>query len=68
MVIQLSPIDAQEGSIGQVFSDTYAFEVPPYQRPYAWEVEQARELLDDLLDAMNDEAPSRTAYFLGASF
>ena len=66
MAVQLSPIDAHERSIGQVFSDTYAFEVPPYQRPYAWEVEQARELLEDLLDAMDNEDPSGSAYFLGS--
>jgi hypothetical protein len=35
MSIELTPIDAHERSIGQVFSDTYAFEVPPYQHPYA---------------------------------
>jgi hypothetical protein len=29
MPVQLSPIDAHERTIGQIFSDTYAFEIPP---------------------------------------
>lgn len=66
MSVQLSPIDAHERTIGQVFSDTYAFEVPPYQRPYAWEEEQTRELLEDLLDAMDSKEASARAYFLGS--
>ena len=51
---ELSPIEAHERVIKRVFSDDYAFEIPAYQRPYAWETEQARELLNDLLDAMDD--------------
>ena len=38
-------IEAHERTIGDIFSDLYQFEIPPYQRPYAWEQEQARELL-----------------------
>jgi uncharacterized protein with ParB-like and HNH nuclease domain len=37
-------IEAQERNLASVFSDAYEFEIPPYQRPYAWEEEQAREL------------------------
>lgn len=53
MTAQLSLIEAHERTINQIFSDTYAFEIPSYQRPYAWEEQQARELLTDLLDAMD---------------
>ncbi|MGO9722269.1 MAG: DUF262 domain-containing protein [Methylocella sp.] len=66
MAIQLSPIDAHERTIGQIFSDTYAFEIPPYQRPYAWEKEQIGELLSDLLDAMEEKDSSGDVYFLGS--
>jgi hypothetical protein len=58
-------IEAHERSIGQVFGDTYAFEIPQYQRPYAWEEDQTRELLSDLLNAMDDDASSGV-YFLGS--
>jgi uncharacterized protein with ParB-like and HNH nuclease domain len=63
--IALSPIEAHEYTVGQIFNDTYAFEIPPYQRPYAWEVDQASELLSDLLDAM-DTGSSGGVYFLGS--
>ena len=63
---QLSPIEAHERVIGGIFSDSYAFEIPPYQRPYAWEEEQARDLLNDLLEAMDDTDASGGVYFLGS--
>ena len=63
---ELSPIEAHERVIGRIFSDDYAFEIPPYQRPYAWETEQARDLLNDLLEAMDDTEASGGVYFLGS--
>ncbi len=66
MVVQLSPIEAHERTLGQIFSDQYAFEIPSYQRPYAWEEEEARALLTDLLDAMENEATTGGVYFLGS--
>ena len=56
---QLNPIEAHERSIGRILSDDYAFEIPPYQRPYAWEEDQTRELLTDLLDAMDNTDPGQ---------
>jgi hypothetical protein len=62
----LSPIEAHEFAITDVFSDRYAFEIPPYQRPYAWETEQARDLLNDISDAMDNTAVSGGIYFIGS--
>jgi hypothetical protein len=31
MNIQLAAIEARESTIGHIFSDEYAFEIPPYQ-------------------------------------
>jgi hypothetical protein len=62
----LSPIEAHERTICEVLSDTYAFEIPSYQRPYAWELEQARELLSDVAAAMDNTAASGGIYFLGS--
>ncbi len=62
----LSPIEAHEHAIGEVLSDKYAFEIPSYQRPYAWEEEQARELLSDILAAMDNTDVSGGIYFLGS--
>ena len=59
-------IEAHEQNIGQIFSNDYAFELPPYQRPYAWEEDQARDLVNDLLDAIDNEDMSGGVYFLGS--
>lgn len=60
---------AHEQSLSKIFSDDYVFQIPGYQRPYAWTTEQARELFEDLNGfmladggAVEDMAP----YFLGS--
>ena len=58
----MNPIEAHERKGKNIFSDEYAFEIPVYQRPYAWEEEQVRQLLADLEEAMERE----NAYFLGS--
>lgn len=62
-------LTAKEQSLAKIFSDDYVFTIPSYQRPYAWNRDQAQELLDDLLGALasapaqlSDAAP----YFLGS--
>ena len=57
-------IKASEENLNSVFSDVFLFEVPLYQRPYAWTTEQVDELLDDLLNAMDRD--SQSPYFLGS--
>ena len=41
-------IHGSEKTIEKVFSDDFAFEIPHYQRPYSWTVEETGALLDDL--------------------
>jgi hypothetical protein len=65
VAVHLNPIEAHERRVGEVFSDLYAYEIPPYQRPYAWEEENAKALLTDLIQAM-DNRKSDGAYFLGS--
>ena len=57
-------IKASERNLNAIFNDAYLFEIPVFQRPYAWTTEQVDDLLDDLLYAMrrNDDEP----YFLGS--
>lgn len=57
-------ITAKEKTLNDVFSDKYFFEIPRYQRPYAWHTDQVDDLLDDLLSAMNRDEQS--PYFLGS--
>jgi len=61
-------IEAKEQELKRIFSDGYLFEIPAYQRPYAWTTEQTAELLDDLLTAMdgNVEMEEVSPYFLGS--
>ena len=62
-------IKGEQHPIGEVFSERYAFSVPPYQRPYAWTTEHAGELLEDLLNYLGiSEEPveERNPYFLGS--
>lgn len=63
-------IHGSEYILSKVFSNDFAFEIPHYQRPYSWTLEQTGELRDDLSSAMDagngapiEEVPP---YFLGA--
>jgi hypothetical protein len=61
-------LEAHDKLVGQIFQGDYRFEVPDYQRPYAWTVEQANELFGDLKAAMEDAQrnPTNSQYFLGS--
>ena len=63
-------ISAQERTLGDVLSNRYRFSVPDFQRPYAWEWEQAQDMFDDICDASKDatrlgQVESLDPYFLG---
>lgn len=59
-------IEAAHKKIAEVFSKDYAFTIPAYQRPYAWEETQVSELLTDLDEAMSPVSRSDGFYFLGS--
>jgi len=68
----MSPVTIQgsEKPIAKVFSDDFAFTIPNYQRPYAWTTEEAGELLDDFIVAINGDKQSvdeMNPYFLGST-
>lgn len=57
-------IEASQKTLKDIFlGDTYRFEIPSYQRPYSWTTREARELLDDVVEAMEDDQDD---YFLGS--
>ncbi|SIO86263.1 DUF262 domain-containing protein [Nocardiopsis sp. JB363] len=60
----MQQLEAHEVPLHKVFSSDYDFRIPDYQRPYAWEVEDALQLLDDLTDAL--ERDGEEPYFLGS--
>lgn len=61
-------ITGYERNIASIFSDEFAFEIPRYQRPYAWTTENAEELLIDLSAYLddNEDVEAINPYFLGS--
>ena len=57
-------ITGAERKLTKIFCSDYTFIVPPYQRPYAWTTEEAKELFDDLLSFYQDD--NLEPYFLGS--
>ena len=66
-------ISATERPLSAIFNKQYDFVIPPYQRPYAWTVDEAGELFDDLhgfhQQFVQQQSPNDIAviapYFLG---
>lgn len=62
-------LTAHEKQLSQIFSTEYVFSIPGYQRPYSWQKEQARDLINDLIDFMSGRQGSISEmppYFLGS--
>ena len=61
-------LEAHDKLIREIFEGSYQFEIPDYQRPYAWTTEQAEELFSDLMSAMQDTRTNgaTSQYFLGS--
>lgn len=58
-------ISAAQKKVYEILSPRYyQFTIPSYQRPYAWGKDQAKALVEDLLDSF-EEAPDQE-YFLGS--
>ena len=61
----MSKISGKEYPISDIFTSKFEYHIPSYQRPYAWEKEQAETLFDDLLDFYKNQ-PKDDNYFLGS--
>ena len=59
-------IKGKEYPLYKIFSSDFDFDIPPYQRPYAWTEEQTGKLFDDLYEAYKDRDLSEDNYFLGS--
>ena len=61
-------LEAHDKLIREIFEGSYQFEIPDYQRPYAWTTEQTAELFDDLYSAMQATTTGKASsqYFLGS--
>ncbi len=58
-------IETKQLPLHDIFRDNFAFVIPAYQRPYAWEEEQVQELFDDLYDFFESTRGTESIYFLG---
>jgi uncharacterized protein with ParB-like and HNH nuclease domain len=61
-------IHATELPLFKIFSNDFAFSIPPYQRPYSWTTEQASDLYSDISFACNgqEDIKDTNPYFLGS--
>lgn len=62
-------IQGKEYPVMDILCDKFEFFIPRYQRPYAWQTEQAGTLLDDLVSALGDldtKDDDIESYFLGS--
>ena len=57
-------ISGSEYPLSKIFSSDFEFKIPRYQRPYAWQIEQAQDLFEDLKDFA--EVATDESYFLGS--
>ncbi|AQV15320.1 MULTISPECIES: DUF262 domain-containing protein [Acinetobacter calcoaceticus/baumannii complex] len=57
-------ISGAEFPLAKIFSSDFEYVIPSYQRPYAWAIDQAAELFDDLFDFHSSELEE--GYFLGS--
>lgn len=57
-------INGAEYPLAKIFSSEFEYVIPSYQRPYAWTVDQASELFDDLFDFYRSDLDE--GYFLGS--
>ena len=62
----MSEIKGKEYSLAIIFSAEFDYEMPVFQRPYAWTEQEAGELFDDLYDFWKDNRNNSGQYFLGS--
>lgn len=58
-------IKGAEYPLAKIFSSDFDYEIPSFQRPYAWTEEEAGALFDDLYDFFKTE-DAEEQYFLGS--
>ncbi|MBQ7593035.1 MAG: DUF262 domain-containing protein [Synergistaceae bacterium] len=59
-------INGSEYPLQNIFSAAFIYEIPSFQRPYAWKEDNAGELFDDLFNFWNDNKANNEQYFLGS--
>ena len=57
-------INAEQKNLKTLFGGAYTFNIPGYQRPYSWTMEEVSLLLEDLWEAFTEHG--NDIYFLGS--
>ena len=61
----MSSIKGGEYPLSKIFSSEFNYNIPSYQRPYAWTIQETGILFDDLYDFYKNEDKEEN-YFLGS--
>ena len=61
----MSSIKGGEYPLSKIFSSKFNYNIPSYQRPYSWTIQEAGILFDDLYDFYKNEDKEEN-YFLGS--
>lgn len=56
-------LNAEQKNLMKLFKSSETYIIPPYQRPYSWELKECRQLYDDIVDAFNHQTDRE--YFVG---
>lgn len=56
-------MEAKEKRINEILTENKLYEIPTYQRPYCWDEEKAKELIDDIYGAFERREQE---YFIGS--
>lgn len=54
---------AEEHTIGRILTEQSSYEIPAYQRPYSWEIDNVEKLLADVWESYQ---ANDTEYFIGS--
>ena len=63
----MSSIKGGEYPLSKIFSSDFNYNIPSYQRPYSWTIQEAGILFDDLYDFYKNEDKEEN-YFLGSIY
>lgn len=55
-------LTAKQQTISEIFSESWQYIIPSYQRPYSWNIEECEQLWEDLTNVFEQEEKD---YFLG---
>ena len=58
-------LNAKQYELAKIFSSDFQYHIPPYQRPYAWGIDETSELFEDL-QKFYESTNEDEQYFLGS--